>query len=72
MKPRKLSFRPSRQKLQRIKEIESRLAEYHYNPEPDAGSNLLLFGKLLPFGNMLRTPARLNDLRFPVNDFRMH
>lgn len=66
MKPRKLSFRPSRQKLQRIKEIESRLAEYHYNPEPDPDSILKMLG------HVLRAPARLNDLRFPVNDFRMH
>ena len=66
MKPRKLSFRPSRQKLQRIKEIESRLFEYNYNPDLDSSKPLQLFG------NLLRTPARVADLRFPVNDFRAH
>ena len=66
MTPRKLSFRPSRAKLKKIKEIESRLVEYHYNPELDPDS------KLKMLGHVLRAPARLNDLRFPVNDFRMH
>lgn len=56
MHRRKLSFRPSRSKLQKLKEIESRLFEYNYNPDLDSGSNLKLFG------NLLRTPARVNDL----------
>lgn len=66
MKPRKLYFRPSRSKLQKLKEIESRLFEYNYNPDLDSGSNLKLFG------NLLITPTRLDDIRIPVNDFRAH
>ena len=66
MTPRKLSFRPSRAKLKKIKEIESRLTEYHYNPDLDPGSNLKLFG------NLLRTPARVDDLQLPVNNYRSY
>lgn len=66
MKPRKLFFRPSRSKRKKIKEIESRLFEYNYNPDLDTRSNLKLFG------NLLITPTRLDDIRIPVNDFRAH
>ena len=57
MHRRKLFFRPSRTKIKKIREIESSLVDYTYNPELAPSRNLQLFG------NLLLSPALINDLR---------
>lgn len=54
MHRRKLFFRPSRAKIKKIREIESSLVDYTYNPELAPSRNLQLFG------NLLLSPARVN------------